>query len=292
MKQQSTDFLTWCQEHATEEACQEALAALRWRDGFACPKCGHGKAYRLRHRHLRQCAGCGHQTSPTAGTVFDHSRVPLTKWFAAIYLMSADKGGISAQRLSKMIGVQWRTAHRMLRKLRHAMGDRDNAYLLDGLVELDDAYVGGRRPGKRGRGAEGKKPVLFAVERRKNGMGFMTAQVAGSMDAAQVRQFAQRIAPTATVRTDGFTSLKTLTSTHDHRPKVTPPEKVGEWLPSVHIVISNFKRYVVGTFHGVSHRYLQEYIDEFVYRFNRRYWEPQLPLRLLQAAVDHAPVRL
>ena len=89
-----------------------------------------------------------------------------------------------------------------------------------------------------------------------------------------------------------LTSLTALTNSHDHRPKVASPEKVDQWLPSIHIVISNFKRFVAGTFHGVSHRYLQEYIDEFVYRFNRRYWEPQLPLMLFQAAVDHAPVRL
>ena len=175
--------------------------------------------------------------------MFDHSKVPLNKWFAAIYLMSADKGGISAQRLSKMIGVQWRTAHRMLRKLRQVMGDRNRAYVLEGLVEADDAYVGGRRAGKRRRGAAGKKPVLFAVERRAKGMGFMAAQLAERVSAQEVRQFARRIAPQATVRTDAFSALAVLNETHRHRPKITPPEKVDEWLPSVHIVISNFKLY-------------------------------------------------
>ena len=150
MKQQPTKFLYWCAKHATEKACKDTLARQRWRNGFICPKCGHPRAYQLKYRHLRQCASCHHQVSPTARTIFEYSKVPLAKWFAAIYLMSADKGGISAQRLSKMIGVQWRTAHGMLRKLRQAMGERDQTYDLNGLVKLDDAYIGGRKSGKCG----------------------------------------------------------------------------------------------------------------------------------------------
>src|SRR5699024_11868760 len=100
------------------------------------------------------------QLLPTAATVFHRTNIPLPKWFAALYLMAADKGGISALRLSKLIGVSWSTAHFMLRRLRRAMADRDSIYRLSGLIEVDDALVGGRQPGKRGRGAEGKVPVL------------------------------------------------------------------------------------------------------------------------------------
>ncbi len=203
MKQQPTNFFDWCAKHATEKACQETLARQRWRNGFICPKCGHPRTYQLKCRHLRQCASYQHQVSPIAGTFFEYSKVPLTKLFAANYLMSADKGGISAQRLSKMIGVQWCTAHGMLRKLRQAMGDRDQAYDLSGLVELDDAYIGGHKSGKRGRGA-GEKPVLFAVERRDQSMG----------------------------------------KTHRHQANITPAHKDDQWLPSVHIVISNVKQFI------------------------------------------------
>ena len=185
----------------------------------------------------------------------------------------------------------WPTAYRMLRNLRQSMGDRDRGYWFEGLVEMDDAFVGGRKPGKRGRGAEGKKPVIFAVELREEGMGFMAARVVKRMNSDQVRDFARRISPNSEIRTDALHALRVLNETHCHQAKVTPPEKVNEWLPKVHIVISNFKRFLNGTFHGVSHRYLQEYIDEFVFRFNRRFWEPQLPDRLLQAAVDHVPIR-
>lgn len=291
MQQNPSNFLEWTQKFSTQEACLEELNRRRWKNGFVCPKCGHDKSYQLKYRHLNECASCGHQVSPTAGTIFEHTRVSLTKWFAAIYLMGADKGGISAQRLSKMIGVQWNTAYRMLKKLRQAMGDRDRVYWLEGIVECDDAFIGGRKSGKRGRGAEGKKPVIFAVEKRDKGMGFMTARVVDRVNSEQVRRFAQRITPNSVIHTDAFTALRVLDESHCHEPRATPPDKVDEWLPKVHIVISNFKSFLAGTYHGVSHRYLQEYIDEFVFRFNRRFWEPQLPERLLQASVDHVPIR-
>ena len=103
---------------------------------------------------------------------------------------------------------------------------------------------------------------------------------------------AQRLSPNAVIRTDAFVSMAVLGKTHRHQPKITPAHKVDQWLPSVHIVISNFKQFIGGTFHGVPHKYLQEYLDEFVFRFNRRYWEDQLPMRLIQAAIDHVPIRL
>ena len=290
MQQLPTNFIDWQKKFARETACIRELERHRWPNGFICPRCGHDQAYRLKYRHLHECKACRRQTSVTAGTVFEHTKLPLTKWFAAIFLMSADKGGISAMRLSKLIGVSWPTAHAMLRKLRQAMGNRDRAYWLDGIVEVDDAYVGGRRAGKRGRGAEGKTTVLFAVQKRGKGAGFMAAQALDQLNQQRVRQFAERIVPDAEVRSDAFSALKALAQRHHHEARVTPPEKVDEWLPTVHLVISNLKRYLLGTYHGVSRAYLQEYIDEFVFRFNRRNWEPQLPRRLIQAAVNHVPV--
>ena len=289
MQQAPTDFLDWRKRYGTERACRVALERLRWPQGFVCPSCGHDRAYRLKYRHLHQCQGCRHQVSAIAGTIFENTNLPLTKWFAAMYLMAADKGGISAMRLSQMIGVSWPTARSMLRKLRVAMGDRDRGYDLQGLVELDDALVGGRRRGKRGRGAAGKTAVLFAVERRQKGAGYLAAKAVPRVDQQQVQAFSERLSAHATVRSDGLPALRALAHTHQHQPKNTPPELADEWLPMVHIVISNFKRFVLGTFHGVSSHYLQEYLDEFVFRFNRRSWQDQLPLRLLQAAIDHAP---
>jgi len=206
--------------------------------------------------------------------------------------MSADKGGISATRLAKMIGVSWRTAQRMLRKLRTAMAARDNNYRLSGLIEVDDAHIGGKRGGKRGRGAAGKTPVLVAVERRDEQAGFLAIEVIERVNHAAMKQFAACIETTATVRSDAYRALNVIKQHCTREARVTPPTEARRWLPLVHLVIANLKRFLLGTFHGVSATYLHEYFAEFVYRFNRRWWEGQIPQRLLQLASNHSAVAI
>ena len=146
----------------TEEHCRDYLAAQRWPDGFVCPKCGHKHSCRLSNG-LYQCTHCHRQTSVTAGTVLHHSHVSLRKWFLAFYFVSQDKRGVSAVQLSNQIGVTYKTAWSMLRRIRSAMGQRDAAHLLSGVVEFDDAYFGGPATGgKRGRGTE-KAKVFVAL---------------------------------------------------------------------------------------------------------------------------------
>lgn len=294
MKMDQVSFLEWQKLYGTEKTCVDALLAVRWPDGFHCPKCGHDAAHILTTRHLYQCTNCFHQVSATAGTIFHATKLPLVKWFWAIYLVAADKGGISALRLSKFLGVSWLSASRMLRKIRSAMGDRDGLYRLRDLIELDDAFVGGKRSGgKRGRGAEGKRTILVAVEKREKGAGFMSAQVVDTISKKTVRSFVERyIQPGQVVRTDGLFSMNSIKDSQFHESRVTPGEEVGKWLPLVHIVIGNLKKFLNGTFHGVSGSYLQEYLDEFCYRFNRRFWENELPYRLLNACLIHRPIRL
>ena len=290
MQQEVTNFVDWCATFSTQQACLDELKRHRWPNGFECPRCGHHRAYILTRHFLHQCGKCHHQASVTATTLFEHTKLPLPKWFAAIYLMSSDKGGISAMRLSNMIGVTWRSAQRMLRKLRTAMGDRDEPYRLRGLVEVDDAFIGGKQPGKRGRGAAGKTPILVAVEHRTKGAGFLAMKVIERVNHQQVQQFTKCLQPTATVRSDAYPALNILAQHCEHHAQVTPPQQAGKWLPRVHTVISNLKRFLLGTFHGVSGRYLHEYLCEFVYRFNRRLWQNQLPRRLLNAAANHVAV--
>ncbi|MYH14309.1 MAG: transposase, partial [Gammaproteobacteria bacterium] len=121
--------------------------------------------------------------------------------------------------------------------------------------------------------------------RRGGRAGFLAAQVVGGVTHKQVAAFSRRLGEGLTVRSDAFSGLTVLARDHAHEPRPTPPEKAGEWLPLVHLVISNFKRFLIGTFHGVSQKRLQEYLDEFVFRFNRRFWEDQLPARLAEAAL-------
>jgi len=243
-----------------------------------------------------ECARCYRQTTITSGTVFDGSRVPLTKWFWTLYLLSADKGGVSALRLSKIIGVQWRTAYGMLRALRTAMAERDTHYRLTALVEVDDAYIGANKTGKAGRGG-GRTPVLVAIEKTEEGKpGFVAIEALDSLAKPQIVDFAKRrLQPASVCHTDAFPSLSGLAVQATHIAKITSPEEADEWLPWVHVLIANLKRFLLGTFHGAVRPYrLQEYIDEFDYRFNRRFWEEQIPNRLLALCVcpaSQAPSR-
>ena len=293
MKALAIDLLEWQKRFGTEEACGEALARQRWPEGFRCPRCGHDHGYTISTRQSYECSSCHYQASLTAGTLFHSTNLPLTKWFWAIYLMASDKGGISALRLAKQIGVSWITAHRMLRKIRIAMGHRDSVYRLHDLVEIDDALVGGRKPGKRGRGAEGKVPVLVAVENRDSGAGFIAMQQVPAVTKETVAGFVKgHLPPSQLVRSDKLAALGAIGKTQHHAARVTPPDKAGEWLPWVHVAIGNLKAFLLGTYHGVSSKHLQEYLNEFCYRFNRRAWEPELPMRLLNACLTHSQVKL
>jgi len=291
MKTPEISLLEWQQRYGTEEACAETLFKYRWPDGFICPKCGHDSAWFINTRRVYQCSRCRHQVSVTAGTMLHSTNLPLVKWFWAIYFVASDKGGISALRLSKHIGVSWPTARGMLKKIRMAMAHRDSLYrLLNEMIEFDDTYVGGKKPGKRGRGAKGKKPVLVAVEHRGKSAGFVAMRAVDTVSSKEINAFMKRhLANGQRVRTDALPAMNIIQEGHEHEKKVTPPEETSKWLPLVHIVIGNMKTFLNGTFHGVTHKYLQEYLDEFCYRFNRRFWESELPFRLLNACMAHAP---
>ena len=290
MNTPEASFLTWQKQFQTEQDCSNYLKELKWPNGFICSRCGHDKGSELKCRKVTECSHCHRQISITAGTLFHSSNLPLLKWFWAIYFMGSDKGSISALRLSKLIEVNWKTARLILSKVRAAMGHRDSLYRLEGTIELDDAFVGGRRSGKRGRGAEGKTPVLIACENRDKGAGFIAMKAVKNVNFETVEQFIKRyLKGKQKVRTDAFKSLKIIGKHQVHEAKVTPGDKVDEWLPWVHIAIGNLKAFLLGTFHGVSGKYLQEYLNEFCYRFNRRFVEKQIPNRLLNLAIIHAP---
>ena len=292
MKARASSFWEWQKHFSDDEACIKEIIQTRWPDGFQCEKCGHNHGWLLHSRPIYECAKCHHQTSVTAGTLFHSTKLALKQWFWAIYWISSDKGSISALRLSKLLGVSWRTASKMLRKLRTAMGHQDSLYRLHGVIELDDALVGGKKSGKRGRGAAGKTPIIVACEHNNGKPGFVALQAVESINHKTVRQFAKiNLALEQTVHTDALNALNCLAYSQHHVAKVTPPDMASEWLPWVHIVISNFKTFIMGTHHGISGKYVQEYLDEYTYRLNRRFWESEIPNRLLRLAVNHRPVK-
>ncbi len=294
-QQREITLIEWQKQFSTEEACIEHLTKLRWPEGFVCQKCAHREAWFTPGHDLYDCKKCRYRTSVTAGTLFHSTKVSLVQWFTAIYFVAVDKGGISAERLRQYISVTWNTASSMLNKLRHAMAERDKQYFLSGLIELDDAFVGGKTTGgKRGRGSEKKTAILVACENdaQHRRAGFLKMQVVEHVDTKEVKAFSDKcITPSQDLKTDGSPTLKTLEGEHRVESKVVPPKETSKWLPWVHIAIANLKRYLLGTFHGVSGSHLQKYLDEFCYRFNRRFWLLQIPERLLVSAIQCLPVK-
>ena len=288
-KYENMDFLQFQKRFSREDFCLKHLVKLRWPDGFVCPRCGHDKAGFHSKRKLLQCKGCRYQASATAGTIFHRTKIPLRKWFWFIFLISSQKTGVSIQGLQRLLGIKsYKTAWTMAHKVRKAIADRDASYQLANLVEMDDSYFGPSGRGKRGRGSKGKVPVVVAVENRGKKPGFAAMRVVDNLKSAHIAHFAQsKIKEQQTVRTDGYVSYYCLTGYGyelDMRIVGNGPNASKE-LPWVHTLIANVKSMLRGAHHGVSHKYLQRYLDEFCYRFNRRYWPSQLFNRLLKAAL-------
>ncbi len=268
------------QQFANEEACAEYLTACRWPDGFSCPRCGQTSAYALAGRRRWQCASCRYQVSVTAGTVLHNSKTPLTTWFWAAYLMTTDKRGLSALLLQRQLGIgRYETAWMILHKLRRAMVNAAREPLR-GKVELDETWVGGTQAGLRGsRQLKGRKAalVLVAVERRGRASGRVRMQVIPDFAGATIREFVSRnVALGATICTDGLKSFDGLpASGYKHVPRSQPTQLrlrqgARSVVPLADRAIGNLKQWLIGTHHGVSRGQLQAYLDEFVFRTNRR----------------------
>lgn len=287
-------ILEFQQRFGTEEACREYLFASRWPDGFICPGCGGREAGAKTRRHLWVCTACGRQTSITAGTVMHKTRLPLRTWFWAAYLVSTFHPGISAKQLQRQLGVGCHeTAWAMLHKLRGAMvaPERDR---LKGEVEIDEFFLGGHEEGLKGGRQHGKKALVgIAIEVRGQGSGRLRLQVLENSQAKTLEAFTKATtAPGAIVRTDGLPSYNGLPKLgYDHRPRKVASVKAGEeLLPRVHRAVSNLKAWMHGTHRGVSDAHLQVYLDEYVFRHNRRRTPMASFQTLLGLSTQHEPI--
>jgi len=260
-----------------DRACALHLAAVRWPNGFVCPACGGVKGWGLSGKKFTwECAKCGRQTSVTAGTVMHRSKLPLTTWFMAIHLVSSHSNGISALQLQAQLGLgSYKTAWLMLQKLRRAMVDPHRSQLAD-LVEADETEIPYRTKddpigGGQGRSHVGKLLIIGAVELSEDGKPRrIRLEPLKDFTAASVTGFVERaVAPGAIVISDGLASYKGIQGRR-HRPKVVGSMAAHVLLPWIHRVFANFKRWAMGTFHGVRKVHLHRYLDEFVYRWNRR----------------------
>jgi hypothetical protein len=290
------DLITFQRRFGTEKACQKRLFLMKWPDGYRCPRCGCAHFYLIETRGLYECKECSHQTSLTAGTVMHRTRTPLVKWFWAIYLLSTDKRGHSSLSLSRKLGIGIKCAWTMQHKIRKAMGARDAEYQLAGLIQIDDAFFnGGTGKGgdKRGRGTR-KVPVLVMAATRNDALTFAKMQILEHVDSKHVREALDRhVTPRQTIKSDGLPVFNVVTAMgHTHSQEVVYPKYPKQGSPNfdalkwVNILVSNAKAFILGTYHGVQKKHLQLYLDEFCYRFNRRFWAEQGFDRLLLACAN------
>lgn len=269
-------FADFVAAHATQAACLVALSARRWPTGFVCPHCAHFGGYALGGRRGYECGGCHRQTSVTSGTTLAYTKLPLPKVFIAMYLIAANKQGISGTSLALHIGCSEPTAWHLLHKLRHAMLKRDEAYHLTGLIEVDESYVGGLAAGTThgARSTKKKTPVIAMVESRGDNLtGFVYLRPVRSVGSRVLHAvIASRAAVTATIRTDGwagYQGLDQLGFTHLPENSLGRHRAIAQF-KLVHRQFSNLKSWLLGTHRNTCRRHLDLYTAEFSWRTNRR----------------------
>ncbi len=281
---------------SSEQACRDYLFQLRWPDGFRCPRCGATKAWPLGSVWWR-CARCRRQVSVTAGTIFQDTHTPLTVWFRAMWWVTAQKNGVSALGLQRVLGLgSYQTAWAWLHKLRRAMV-RPGRDRLAGTVEVDETYLGGLEEGKRGRQTAKKALIVVAAQEDGRGIGRIRMRRIADASAASLMPFVQdSVEPGSVVHTDGWLGYEPL-ERNGYRHRITflrgHEKSPSDLLPRVHRVISLLKRWLLGTHQGaVSFAHLDYYLDEFTFRFNRRRSgsRGKLFFRLAQQATAVEPV--
>ena len=283
--------------YGTREQREQVLFSWRWPRGFVCPECGQTGYCTLQGRRLFQCHRCGRQTSVTAGTVFADSKLALNVWFLAMHLITQAKSGLSSLALARPLGISQNSAWLMKHKLMQAMLERDGARPLAGLVQLDDAYWGGRRRGyKRGRGTRGKTPFVAAVEIDAAGhprrmslnclKGFRSKEIA--------RWSRAKLTAGTTVHSDGLACFAAVSAAGcTHAPTVMSGPGLAQrrqTLNWVDTMLGNVKNAIHGTCHAIRPKHLPRYLAEFSYRFNRRFDLASMLPRLATAAAQTPPM--
>ncbi|MGH8110671.1 MAG: IS1595 family transposase [Rhodanobacteraceae bacterium] len=298
--QRGLSLAGFLQRYGTEAKCYRALHWARWPKGFQCPCCGerHHSRFRRSGRVYYQCRACRHQTTLLSGTLFEHSRLPLTTWLLALYLLTSTKTNLAALELMRHLGVNWKTAWRIKHKVMHAMTVREGRRQLDRFVPLDDAYLGGERNGgKPGRGAPGKQPFVVAVETDADleHPRYAILEPVRAFDNASLRHwFTQRLRPDAEVYSDGLACFaRSVDTGHAHSVLVTAGGRAAcevrgaRW---VNVVLANAKRAISGRYHAVKQaKYARRYLAEAQYRFNRRFRLAEMLPRLARAMMLCGP---
>lgn len=294
--QKSMNIHAFIQRYGNEDLCQQRLFDIRWPQGFRCPNCGHTHYCKLHSRAVYQCNQCHQQTSLTAGTIFAYSKLPLTIWFLAIYLITQEKNGVSALELSRSLGISYNATWRLKHKLMQAMKERDDEVQLSGIIQLDDAYWGGARTGKVGRGAAGKRPFVAAVSITEEGHpNRMRFSAVNGFKKKELTQWANKhLQPSSLVVSDGLACFRGIEDANSfHLGIVTGggPESVKlPYFKWVNTMISNVKNSIHGTYHAINQKHLPRYLAEFSFKFNHRFNLEWMVTDLARAGIRTAPM--
>ena len=268
------------------DKCREYLAKLKWKDGYSCAKCGYGKHCPGNSPFDRQCTRCHYVESPLAGTIFHRCKFPLLKAFYIVYYVSTCKSGISSTELSRKLELRQKTCWLFKQKVMKAM-ESSKSFPMAGKVDVDETYVGGQDEEAVGRNEGKKRIVVVAIERKGKGVSRMYGRVIETASRKNLRQFmAEHIDAGADVRTDGWSGYQGLEAEWPHLVR-EKSEKKGKNFPQLHRSIMMFKAWLRGVHHSV--RYLQSYINEYTYRFNRHRMKEGIFENLMKRMVDKPP---
>jgi ISXO2-like transposase domain/Transposase zinc-ribbon domain len=282
--------------YGTEEQCRATVEKLRWPKGFVCPLCGSCEGKWLSTRPKIQCRACRHQVSLTAGTIFHATKLPLTAWFLAMWLVATAKNGISSVELGRRLGIKQTNAWALKQKIMAVMTAREDAKRLDGRVEMDDAYLGGHRPGKRGRGAAGKQPFVAAVSTRddRRPRKIKLLPVRGFRKKEVKRLVAEHLASTSRLVTDGLSCWTAAAEAGlEHTAMVAGGGKrAAGWSPFkwVNTTLGDVKAAITGTYRRVSPEHARRHLGSFAWRHNRRFQLDTMLSRLVHSTVRTAPL--
>lgn len=300
-------LINFIEKFPDELSCKLKFKEYRDQAGVICPKCGGKDHYWKKDKEQYECKSCKTRITLKSGTVMHKSKLPFRYWFIAMHLLTATKKSFSAKEIQRQLGhKRYHPIWHMVHKLRESMGKRDGEYILAGSIELDEGYFSTEipmeekdKPLKRGRGSQKKSKVLVMaeseiVESPKEGhkprrVGYLKMKVIDDLKSDTINTLIKELACKATqVDTDDSTSYVDLKDyIPRHNSQVIPKDKVGDVLPWVHIAISNAKRQLLNSYHNIKPEFLQNYLDEFCYKFNRRYHGEALFGRLLVACVTY-----
>lgn len=294
--QRGLSMVEFMDRYGTDEKCAAALAQSRWPTGFHCPDCGDERHSRFvrEGRTYWQCHRCRTQTTVTSGTIFQASKLPLSRWFLAMHLLTQAKNNVLALELKRHLGVCYKTAWLVKHKLLEVMVAREERRVLDGRIEIDDAYLGGERPGKRGRGSENKIPFVVAVQTADDGRPMFASMKRMPFTQDAVSAWANRaIAASAREVSDGLNCFSAIKDFAQHEAHTVGHGRKAAEHPEfsrVNTVLGNLKTAISGTYHAFKfNKYADRYLAEVQYRFNRRFDLSSILARLLRAAALTAP---